>query len=492
MSKKGKRSNKQSRAQCQWSQTLTRDLARKKCIMAEECFQSEAFQEALSLFCETAYLYSDWPPLQNYVLNRLQQSANKCGKHGVFVDTSMKMLAQFPQLRHPALGSRILNSLIQCRKTRQEQQQDLMPINIVKDVTSQLLPLECVFSQATASFNDNVTLKVILSSNFPVKLSCSTPVACFNDPTYNCEVKVLNAEKRSMTNTILVQPKDTVVMECSITISPETKLDYLTVKQLSTSILDASGHEICSLSIPVDDDGTRSITSTKARKGAFSKRSKELRSDPFAATELSRQARLQERCHWLGIVPSESYATIVANYDATSLFGAAHIVTMTLSANNDDCKHVSLNLTIKDLSRKEDCTFKLLGVSKPSDEMNSSPVDITGLQFIDNSAKESLDIIDVESGMLEAVSIPYLSSNQSTTLAFEITCTSVREFQMSAVMKYTNAKNCSITTGKSLISWTCCNPLEVVHHVDYLQPNIWCVAQFSYLVFILLENCLYK
>ena len=66
---------------------ITRSLARKKCVMADECVHSEDFAGALSLLQQVLPLYEDgrWPSLARFVLERLQRTAKQCGNHALYV-----------------------------------------------------------------------------------------------------------------------------------------------------------------------------------------------------------------------------------------------------------------------------------------------------------------------------------------------------------------------------------------------------------------------
>ncbi len=422
--------------------SCSRSLARKWCVLGEECFQSADHEGALRLFKQVLPIYEDapggggqWSALSRFVLERLQETARRCGDHTTFVDASLRLLALFPDTRKPALGEAVLAALAAHRNgagagasgggggTRLLQ----VPIHPVR--TAGLFSLACGFDRPAASHNDTVNVAVTLVSHFPVPLRLQGLRAGFSSAQYDCGLRLGDGGGGGGggggDSGLLDLAVDTPVSaECAVTINQSnssgsvssTKATNLRLACVTATLVDSTGAPLCMLTVPVDDDGTSSIAATKAAEetaaaqGQLARRlaadtgavsadttssssSSSLTADhgpgsvnstAAATTRLSSRERWRRRHHWLAIEPPVARATLRVSGDAATLYGAAHCYRIDMTATADACRGTTLSLHFEDLRKADhDLHVRVIGVSVPINVVASQ---VTGSGGADDQA----------------------------------------------------------------------------------------------------------
>lgn len=489
----------------------TRSLARKKCALAEEHVQSEDYKSALKLWKEVLPVYErcQWPSLSRFVLQRLQETSTHCGNHDLFVDTSLRLLAQFPDTRVPAAGNQVLSAFAAHRSQATAEgaaPQTGLKVDIDSTLMGGLFSVECQFAQPHASPNDTVGVIVTIISNFPKALTCQRPRARFSDPTYDCELVLHQNAGDDVTSDAVTLPVGVPVQfVCELVISADAAVStsnavesqakstgdvQLCLLRVETILLDASMAALCHLSIPADDDGKSSIAATQALSSAVL--AGNATSSAAAASGLSQKARQRHRRHWLAISPAVAEARVSISGDRSTLYGAMHRFRVDIQALSDTCLGSSLMLQVEGLraeSAGEDLACVVEGVTAPrhrpqelktdehgKEEARIDAADATpddSIAFVSGSGGEVLGIDAVTGNARGTVKIPDLQAGEACSVVLQVTCRAVQTFQLHAALQYRNTKQCSVTTPTPSFSWRCVNPVEAKHTVDYVEPNVW-------------------
>jgi len=442
-----------------------RSLARKKYVMAEECFQSGEVQEALDILQDILGIYADysWPTLARQVLQRMQETALRCAKSSVFVDASLRLLSQFPDSRQVTLAKQVITSLA----THRSNSGSPLQIAIHPVFTRKLFSVECTFDRIEASQNDAVKACVTITSHFPTELVTQIPHLHFNDSRYDVQASMDG-------DTVTLAPSAPTKFERDIVVV-DGESGYLCLKSISTSIVDTAKVELAKLTVPVDDDGSTSRAATTALAELVNPAAST--SSSAASSSWTSKTREQQRHHWLAIVPAVASAAVKVAGDSTTLYGATHELKFTISSNDDHCSQSHLELTFAQFNgATEDVQVWVFG--EPSVTQALSPESNTSSKDADvaiPASENSPDLlkIDPETGACESVPLPDVATAHTCIAVVRVRSTIVRDFKLTAVLKYTNAKNCSVASSPTKFTWKCVNPLEVRQTVDYVEPNVW-------------------
>eukprot|EP00750_Incisomonas_marina_P033041 INCI9534.1.p1 GENE.INCI9534.1~~INCI9534.1.p1 ORF type:complete len:1157 (-),score=195.42 INCI9534.1:382-3852(-) len=488
----------------------TRSLARKKCALAEEHVQSEDYERALELWKEVLPVYErcQWPSLSRFVLQRLQETSTHCGNHDLFVDTSLRLLAQFPDTRVPTAGNQVLSALAAHRSlaTPETGSAAVLQVNIDSTLTGGLFSVECQFAQPHASPNDAVGVVVTVISNFPRALTCQRPRARFSDPAYDCDLVLHQNAGDDVTSDAVTLPVGVPVQfVCELVISADAAVSssnavenqakstgdlQLCLLRVETTLLDASVAALCHLSIATDDDGKSSIAATQALSSAVL--AGNAASSAAAASGLSQKARQRHRRRWLAISPAVAEARVSVSGDKSTLYGAMHRFRVDIQARSDTCLGSSLILQVEGLraeSAGDDFACVVEGVSAPrhhrqafkANEHGKTDVQVDAvdaatdesISFVSGSGGEVLEIDPVTGNAHRTVKIPDLQAEEACSVVLQVTCRAVQTFELHAALQYCNTKRCSVITPTLSYSWRCVNPVEAQHTVDYVEPNVW-------------------